>query len=136
MVPVRHWPRLRQRQFLVQVGRCIPLHIYRRWLFAMFTTSTPAALSATNDSAGERKWTALPATGSPRSVIAVSRLTIAKPATEDEEPVEAHWADGAHEALSVGVGPRRTDRWFDHPDTFPAKHLIQAGSELRVGGRR
>ena len=40
--------------------------VVERWLFAMFTTSTPAAFSAVNDAAGERKWKFFPATGSPR----------------------------------------------------------------------
>ena len=30
--------------------------VVERWLFAMFTTSTPAAFSAENDAAGDRKW--------------------------------------------------------------------------------
>src|ERR1039458_156136 len=43
-----------------------------------------------------------------------------------------HSSHGSHPALRIGIGPRRLDRRPDHPDTFGAKHLVEAGRELRV----
>ena len=48
--------------------------------------------------------------------------------SEDEQPVEALRARRAHEALRMGVGPRRPEGRADHPDAFapedPSKAVV------------
>jgi hypothetical protein len=53
-------------------------------------------------------------------------------ASEDEQPVEALGADGAHEPLREGVGLWRTDRGVDRLNAFAAEHLVEAVAELGV----
>src|SRR6266545_5617372 len=50
---------------------------------------------------------------------------------EDEDPVEAVSADGAHPALGEGVGVRRLDRGGDHFDALAAEDFVEG-----VGVRR
>jgi hypothetical protein len=53
-------------------------------------------------------------------------------AAEDEQPVEALGADGAHEPLGVGVCSWCPDGRVDHLDPFGAEHLVEGGAELAV----
>jgi hypothetical protein len=53
-------------------------------------------------------------------------------AAADEHPVEALSAHRADETFGVRVGPRRTDRGSDDPQSFTAHDLIERGRELRV----
>ena len=62
-----------------------------------------------------------------RGVDAQHRLEVA--ATEDEQPVETLGADGADEALSIGIRLRCADR---HLDRFAAEDLVEDGAELAV----
>src|SRR5439155_12054730 len=52
--------------------------------------------------------------------------------TEDQEPVEALLADGAHPALGVSVRVRSSERRLDHGRAFAAGDLVEGGIELRV----
>jgi len=45
--------------------------------------------------------------------------------TENEEPVQALSAHGAHEVLGKGVRPRGSNRSFDDPDAFSAEHFVE-----------
>src|SRR5689334_11744258 len=56
------------------------------WLLPIVTTSTPAALTASKADAGARKWNCF-GSGRPRSVTAVSRLTIAMSADDSVEAI-------------------------------------------------
>src|SRR6266540_2916830 len=51
---------------------------------------------------------------------------------EDEDPVEAVSADGAHPALGEGVGVRRLDRGGDHFDALAAEDFVEGVAELGV----
>jgi hypothetical protein len=53
-------------------------------------------------------------------------------AVEDEDPVEAVGADGAHPALGEGVRVRGLDRRADHLDALRAEDLVEGVAELRV----
>ena len=65
-----------------------------------------------------------------RGVDAQHRLEVA--ASEDEQPVETLGADGADEALSIGIRLRCADRRLDHLDRFTAEDLVEDGAELAV----
>lgn len=52
--------------------------------------------------------------------------------TDDEYSIQTFTPDGADETLSEGVGPWCPDWRFDDPDPLGAKHLVEAGGELRV----
>jgi len=52
--------------------------------------------------------------------------------TEDEDPVETLSADGAHESFGERVRPRSSNRGLDDAGALGAKHLVEAGGELRV----
>ncbi len=54
------------------------------------------------------------------------------PLVEDQHPVQAFAADGAHPPLGVGVGLRRTRRTTQYRDADVGEHGIEAGRELRV----
>ncbi len=53
-------------------------------------------------------------------------------AADDQQPVETLGADGADEALGIGVCLWRTDRRMDHFDAFAAEDLVKGGAELAV----
>jgi hypothetical protein len=53
-------------------------------------------------------------------------------AADDQQPVETFGADGANEALGVGVRLRRTDRRADLGDAFAAEDLVEGGAESAV----
>src|SRR5919197_6125442 len=53
-------------------------------------------------------------------------------AADDQQPVETFGADGADEALGVGVRLRCLDRRVDHLDPFAAQDLVEGGGELAV----
>jgi hypothetical protein len=53
-------------------------------------------------------------------------------AAQDEDPVEAVGANGAHPALGKGVRVRSMDRCADHPDVLGAEDLVEGVAELRV----
>src|ERR687888_1668082 len=53
-------------------------------------------------------------------------------ATDDQQPVKTLGADGADEALGVGVRLRCLDRRVDHRDGFAAEDLVEGGGELTV----
>src|SRR5262249_12133978 len=53
-------------------------------------------------------------------------------AAEDQQPVETFGADGADEALGVGVCPWCADGRVDHFDPLAAEDLVEGGSELAV----
>ena len=53
-------------------------------------------------------------------------------AADDQQPVETLGADGADEALGVGVCLWRTDRRMDHFDAFAPEDLVKGGAELAV----
>src|SRR6266516_1433898 len=65
-----------------------------------------------------------------RRVDAQHRLEVA--ATEDEQPVETLGADGADEALGIGIRLRCADRRVDHLDRFAAEDVVEEGAELAV----
>jgi hypothetical protein len=69
-------------------------------------------------------------------VVVVSRLgakhVLEMSAADDQQPVETLGADGADEALGVGVCLWRTDRRMDHVDTFAAEDLVEGCTELAV----
>src|SRR5262245_52579031 len=71
----------------------------------MLTTSTPAARSASKDVAGERKWYFFPSTGSPRSVIAVSRFTTVTSAPDSTGATGASTPSGSASSCSLSGGP-------------------------------
>jgi hypothetical protein len=50
----------------------------------------------------------------------------------DQEPVEALCADGADEALGIGVRDGCADRRLDDPGPFAREHGVERGSELAV----
>ena len=49
--------------------------------------------------------------------------------TDDQNPVEAVGADGAHPALGVGVRIRRLHRRPDHADTFAPEDLCRGARD-------
>jgi hypothetical protein len=51
-------------------------------------------------------------------------------ATEDEEPIGAFSADGAHASLGERVRSWRSNWCLDDSDPLGAEHLVEAGSEL------
>jgi hypothetical protein len=53
-------------------------------------------------------------------------------APEDEDPIGALSADGAHESLGERICPRRSNGSLDDSDALSAEHLVEAGGELRV----
>jgi hypothetical protein len=53
-------------------------------------------------------------------------------AADDQQPVETLGADGADEALGLGVCSWRTDRRLDDIDAFAAEDLVKRGTELAV----
>src|SRR4029450_11740328 len=53
-------------------------------------------------------------------------------AAEDQQPVETLGADGAHEALGVGVRLRGADRRVDDIYPLAAEDLIESAAELAV----
>ena len=63
-------------------------------------------------------------------VLAQDALEVALVA--DQEPVEALGADGADEALGVGVRDGRADRRLDDADPFAREHGVEGGGELAV----
>jgi len=52
--------------------------------------------------------------------------------TEDEDPVEALSAHGAHESFGERVCPRGSNGRLDDAGAFRAEHLVETGGELRV----
>jgi hypothetical protein len=52
--------------------------------------------------------------------------------SQNEQPVKAFCTHGPHPAFRVGIGSRRSNRCFDHPDALGAKYLVETGRELRV----
>jgi hypothetical protein len=53
-------------------------------------------------------------------------------AADDQQPVETLGADGADEALGVGVCLWRADGRMDHVDAFAAEDLVEGCTELAV----
>jgi hypothetical protein len=53
-------------------------------------------------------------------------------AADDQEPVETFGADGADEALGVGIRLRGEDRRVDHLDPLAAEYLVEGAAELAV----
>ena len=53
-------------------------------------------------------------------------------AAEDQQPVETLGADGADEALGIGIRLRCADRRVDHLDRFVAEDVVEGGAELAV----
>ncbi len=53
-------------------------------------------------------------------------------AAEDQQPVETFGADGANEALGVGVCLRGANRRVDDIDPFAAEDLVECAAELAV----
>ena len=53
-------------------------------------------------------------------------------ATDDQEMVEALFAEGAHPTLRIGVRVRRPNRRPDHLEAFGTEHLVEPAAELRV----
>jgi hypothetical protein len=53
-------------------------------------------------------------------------------AAEDQQPVETFGADGADEALGVGVRLGRAHGRAEYWDAFAAEHLVERGGELAV----
>src|SRR5437870_638725 len=53
-------------------------------------------------------------------------------AADNQQPVETLGADGADEALGVGVCLWRADRRMDHFDAFAAEDLVKGCAELAV----
>jgi hypothetical protein len=53
-------------------------------------------------------------------------------AAEDQQPVETLAADGADEALRVGVAFWRADRSVDDSDAFAAEDVVEGSGELAV----
>src|ERR687888_475641 len=49
---------------------------------------------------------------------------------DDQQPIEAFGADGADEALGVGVRLWCADRRVDHLDAFAAEDLVEGSREL------
>jgi hypothetical protein len=70
------------------------------------------------------------------SAVVVSRVgaehVLEMSAADDQQPVETLGADGADEALGVGVCLWRTDRRMDHIDAFAAEDLVEGCTELAV----
>ena len=63
-------------------------------------------------------------------VFTEHRLEVAT--ADDQHSVETLATDGAHEALSEGVGPRCSDRGADDPDALGAEDLVEIGCELGI----
>jgi len=53
-------------------------------------------------------------------------------AAEDQDPVEAVGASGAHPALGEGVRVRGLDRCANHLDALRPEDLVEGTAELRV----
>src|ERR671936_169050 len=53
-------------------------------------------------------------------------------AADDQQPVETFGADGADEALGIGVRPWCADRRVDHLEAFAAEDLVEGDRELTV----
>ena len=51
---------------------------------------------------------------------------------EDQHPVETPPTDRADEALSECIGPRRSDRCADDPNSLGSEDLIETGRELGI----
>jgi hypothetical protein len=51
---------------------------------------------------------------------------------EDQDPVEAIGAEGAHPPFGVGVRVRRLDRRANHLDALGSEHGVEGVAELRV----
>ena len=51
---------------------------------------------------------------------------------DDEHPVSALGADGAHEAFRIGIHPRSLRRGGQHADSDRAEHGVEGGGELRI----
>jgi hypothetical protein len=56
-------------------------------------------------------------------------------AAEDQKPVGTFRADGADEALGIGVRLWRANRCLDHLDAFAAEDLVEGGA-WRDDGRK
>jgi hypothetical protein len=52
--------------------------------------------------------------------------------SENEKPVETLRPHGPHEALRVGIRPRRPKRSLDYSDALATEDLVEGGAELRV----
>jgi hypothetical protein len=53
-------------------------------------------------------------------------------AVEDEDPIEAVSANGAHPTPGEGIRVRRLDRRVDHLDALRPKDLVEGAAELAV----
>ena len=53
-------------------------------------------------------------------------------APEDENPISALSADGAHESLGECVRSWRSNGRLDDSDALDTEHLVETGCELRV----
>ncbi len=104
------------------------------WLLATFTTSTPPAARAENALAGARKVNAF-AAGAPRSVTAVSRLTIATSARRRIGAIGASTLAG-EAAFRSRMG---LSKWTSPPKAsvtaFPLPRRSRAGAAVEVGFR-
>jgi hypothetical protein len=67
-----------------------------------------------------------------RQVLGEDLLEMAP--TEDEDSIEALWADGSDETLGEGVRSRRWNRRFDDSDAICAEDFVEAGGELPCHG--
>jgi len=58
--------------------------------------------------------------------------TLEMAATDDQETVEAVFAEGPHPALRIGVRVRCPNRRPDHPDALGTQDLVEPAAELRI----
>jgi hypothetical protein len=102
----------------------MPVHAVVRW----YSRVSPRAVAALDLSVarwwvGARRLGREPYESAVRALSAVvagvnAEHVLEVAASEDQQPVETFGADGAHEALGVGVRVRCADRLVDHSDAF------------------